>query len=59
MQQLGVGTVSFYEPDTGSFAALGHGIIDPDTDELIEISSGEVVTADILSVLKGENGNPR
>ena len=54
----GVGTVSFYEPKTGKFAALGHGIIDIDTEKLIDISSGDVVTANILSVVKGENGNP-
>ena len=54
----GVGTASFYEPNTGKFAALGHGIIDIDTEKLIDIASGEVVTANILSVEKGVNGSP-
>lgn len=54
----GVGTVSFYEPSTGGFAALGHGILDIDTEELISISTGEVVTTDIVSITKGEKGKP-
>ena len=54
----GVGTVSFYEASTGGFAALGHGIIDIDTEELISIAKGEAVTTDILSITKGEKGKP-
>jgi len=52
----GVGTVSFYEPSTGYFAALGHGIYDIDTEELIEISNGEFVTTNIVNIVKGEEG---
>lgn len=54
----GVGTVSFYEPSTQSFGALGHGITDIDTEQLIDISSGEFVTTKILNVVKGESGTP-
>ena len=54
----GVGTVTFYEPSTQSFAALGHGITDIDTEQLIDISSGEFLTTKILNVVKGESGNP-
>lgn len=54
----GVGTVTFYEPSTKSFAALGHGIVDIDTEELINIASGEFVTTKILNIKKGESGNP-
>ena len=54
----GVGTVTFYEPSTKSFAALGHGIVDIDTEELINIASGEFVTTKILNITKGESGNP-
>lgn len=54
----GVGTATFYEPNTKRFASLGHGIIDADTEELIEISSGEIVNANILSIIKGKEGNP-
>ncbi len=54
----GVGTVTFYEPTSKSFAALGHGITDIDTEKLIDISKGEFVTTKILNVVKGESGNP-
>lgn len=55
----GVGTITYYEPSTKSFAALGHGILDIDTEKLINIANGEIVTANILSIVKGEKGTPR
>ena len=54
----GVGTLSFYEPASGMFASLGHGILDIDTNELLPIASGEFVTTNIVSVTKGQKGNP-
>ena len=54
----GVGTVTFYEPSTRKFGALGHGITDIDTGDLLNIASGEFVTAKILNIKKGEDGNP-
>ena len=54
----GVGTVTFYEPTSKSFGALGHGITDIDTEKLIDIASGEFVTTKILNVIKGESGTP-
>ena len=54
----GVGTMSFYEPTTKTFGILGHGIIDGDTNSLINIDSGELVTAKILSLKKAECGVP-
>ena len=54
----GVGTATFYVPSTGIFASLGHGITDIDTEELITISNGELVTTDIVSIQKGEKGKP-
>lgn len=54
----GVGTITYYEPSTGRFAALGHGIMDIDTRELLEIANGEIVTTNIIDVKKGEKGTP-
>ena len=54
----GVGTVTFYEPSTKTFGALGHGITDIDTNDLINISSGEFITTRILNITKGESGYP-
>ena len=52
----GIGTMTFYEPQTKKFAALGHGISDIDTGELVNISKGEFITTKILSILKGQKG---
>lgn len=54
----GVGTLTFYEPSTGEFGALGHGINDVDTYELIDIANGELVTTNIIDIVKGEDGTP-
>ena len=54
----GVGTLTFYEPESGMFAALGHGIVDIDTSQIINIANGELVTTNILSITKGEKGTP-
>ena len=54
MQQHGVGTATFYEPSTGMFVALGHGITDIDTGDIVEISNGELTTSTIVAIKKGE-----
>lgn len=54
----GIGTMTYYEPKTGTFAALGHGIADIDTGELIDVGNGEFITTKVLSIIKGENGTP-
>ena len=54
----GVGTATFYEPSTGMFAALGHGITDIDTGKIVEISNGELTTSTIVAIKKGEKGSP-
>ncbi len=54
----GVGTLTFYEPSTNTFMALGHGISDIDTEEIVEISNGELITANIISIVKGQKGTP-
>ena len=54
----GVGTLSFYDPSTNSIASLGHGIQDVDTGEMVDISSGEFVTSEIVDIQKGEEDKP-
>ena len=49
----GLGTLTYYDEANGSFAALGHGIQDVDTDKLLNISNGEIVTSQIVSIVKG------
>ena len=54
----GVGTATFYEPSTKMFTALGHGITDIDTGDIVKIANGELTTSSIISIKKGERGNP-
>ncbi len=54
----GIGTVSYYLPDSRIFAGLGHGITDTDTGEIFPLQAGEAVGAYISSVNKGAKGAP-
>ncbi|HOJ09094.1 MAG TPA: SpoIVB peptidase [Clostridiales bacterium] len=54
----GIGTLTFYDPETTYFGALGHGITDMDTGILIPVKWGEIIESNILAIKKGENGVP-
>ena len=53
----GVGTVTYYDPGTGEFAALGHGV-NTQNGTLLQIESGTVYDAQVVSVKKGKIGTP-
>lgn len=54
----GIGTLTFYDVNTGVFAGLGHPVNDADTGERVPISSGEIVPATVFGVTKGQVGSP-
>ncbi len=54
----GIGTVTYYDPATGAFAALGHGINDVDTGLLMPLSSGAIMPSTVSGVLAGTKGSP-
>ncbi len=54
----GIGTITFYEPYTGCFAALGHGVCDADTGVLLPLQWGEVCGATVMGVSRGVTGTP-
>ena len=53
----GIGTLTYVDAH-GNYGALGHGISDVDTGELLKLERGELYQAEILSVMKGSKGNP-
>ena len=53
----GIGTVTWYDPDTGRFGTLGHGVSDAQG-KLVEMTSGTVYDADVLAVKRGQCGEP-
>lgn len=54
----GLGTITFYDPETKTFGALGHGICEGETATLFPLEEGLVYSAQIYSVLKGVSGTP-
>lgn len=54
----GIGTLTFYDKDSKTFGALGHPITDGDTNVSFNIESGTLLRSSILSIKKGERGNP-
>ncbi|MBO4848745.1 MAG: SpoIVB peptidase [Clostridia bacterium] len=55
---VGIGTLSFYDPETDALAALGHAVLDADTGSLLTVRDGELVIANVLGVTKGRQGSP-
>lgn len=55
---IGIGTVSFYNPVTKQFGALGHGVTDIDTGKLLEVSNGKLLNANIIGITKGKRSIP-
>lgn len=54
----GIGTLTFYHKDSEIFGALGHPITDGDTNVSFNIKSGTLLHSSVLSIKKGERGNP-
>lgn len=54
----GIGTMSFYDPKSKKYGALGHVISDMDTKKPIEIHDGTIVRSSVTSIEKGNNGTP-
>lgn len=54
----GVGTLTFFDPENGHFAALGHGILNSETGEVLPIDDGKILNAKIVEIKKGEKGIP-
>ena len=52
----GIGTMTYYDAETGSFGALGHGVYDVDTDALLPISGGTITETTVEEIIKGERG---
>ena len=54
----GIGTVTYIDPETLSFAGLGHGICEGESGRLVPIQRGSVVDVTINGVVKGLCGTP-
>lgn len=54
----GLGTMTYFDPETGGFGGLGHPVSDVTTGELMPLSSGEVTRAEITGIIRGIEGDP-
>ena len=54
----GVGTLTFYDPNTGMFAGLGHGICDADAGSVMTLKTGEPAAITLCGIVKGQRGEP-
>lgn len=54
----GVGTLTFYDPETGVYGALGHSISDNDSGTALPLHDGNIMQAKITTVVRGEAGTP-
>lgn len=52
----GVGTLTFFDPVTKKYGALGHVITNSETNELLDLRDGKIVGAVIEGVQKGQRG---
>lgn len=54
----GIGTLSFIDPATKFFGALGHEIIEKSTGQILEIKSGSIFESSVSKISRSENGSP-
>ena len=54
----GIGTLTYINPDTLTYGALGHGISEGDTGVMFDVASGTIEGSHVLSIEKGKKGAP-
>ncbi len=53
----GIGTVTYYDRESGKFGALGHGVCESDNGKLLQMAEGEVIPSTVANVEKGRRGH--
>ena len=54
----GVGTLTYVDPDSMMYGALGHEIVDKNTSIRIEVKDGKIYKSNVTSITKSIDGNP-
>ena len=54
----GIGTITYYDAENKTFAALGHSISDVDTGQIMPLQKGEILKSSITGIHRGEAGTP-
>ena len=53
----GIGTLTFIDPNTKLFGALGHEIIEKNTGKILESNSGTIFDSEVINIDPSSNGN--
>lgn len=54
----GIGTLTFFDPETGLYGALGHSISDAESGAVLPLHDGSIMSAEITSIIPGQAGTP-
>lgn len=54
----GVGTLTFIDPETGLYGALGHEVLEKTTNQKLEIKDGIIYSSTVTGITKSDNGSP-
>ena len=54
----GVGTLTFIDPNTKIYGALGHEIIEKSTGQKLEIKDGKIYSSIVTDIIPSNDGNP-
>lgn len=54
----GIGTLTYYDPETGIYGALGHSISDAESGKILPLNDGSITGAEIVGIVPGQAGSP-
>lgn len=54
----GIGTLSYIDPETGIYGALGHEIIESNSKQMIDVKDGSIFKNIVVSIERSIDGNP-
>ena len=54
----GIGTLSFIDPKTKLFGALGHEVIEQNTGKILEVKDGKIFESNVTNIERSESGSP-
>ena len=54
----GIGTLTYIDPNTKKFGALGHEIMENSTKKILDINSGTIFPSTVTGIVKAEDGYP-
>lgn len=54
----GIGTLTFIDPESKLYGALGHEIIEQNSGLILEVKDGKIFSSEVTSINKSENGQP-